>query len=239
MSELRNGIGQPIGFIMPDWVSREPPPRTSMEGRFCRVEPLDVARHAEDLYRANSADTEDSVWTYLLHGPFCDFAAYRHWMENTCLGDDPLFFAVIDLKTSNAVGVASYMRIDPANGVIEVGHINYSPALQRTAAGTEAMYLMMKRAFDEFGYRRYEWKCDKLNVASMRAAQRYGFTFEGVFRQALVTKGRNRDTAWFAIIDQDWPAIKIAFESWLSPDNMDDEGQQKQSFGTFMPTMQT
>ncbi|MEE8516898.1 MAG: GNAT family protein, partial [Alphaproteobacteria bacterium] len=202
MSELRNGIGQPIGFAVPDWVSRETPPRTPLEGRFCRVEPLDVTRHAEDLYRADCADAEGSVWTYLPYGPFRDFEAYRHWMENTCLGDDPLFYAVINLKTGTAVGVASYMRIDPANGVIEVGHINYSPALQRTAAGTEAMYLMMKRAFDEMGYRRYEWKCDNLNVASMRAAQRYGFSFEGVFRQAVVTKGRNRDTAWFAIIDK-------------------------------------
>lgn len=210
-----------------------------MEGRFCRVEPLDVTRHADELYRANCADTEDSVWTYLLHGPFSNFETYRHWMENTCLGDDPLFYAVINLKTRTAVGVASYMRIDPANGVIEVGHINYSPTLQRTAAGTEAMYLMMKRAFDELGYRRYEWKCDNLNVASKRAAQRYGFSFEGVFRQAVVTKGRNRDTAWFSIIDNDWPGIKMAFEAWLSPENMGDEGQQKQPLGAFMPTMPT
>jgi RimJ/RimL family protein N-acetyltransferase len=157
-------------------------------------------------------------------------------MEKTCLGNDPLVHAVVDLKTGKAVGVASYLRIDPRNGVIEVGSINYSPALQRSAAGTEAMYLMMKRVFDELGYRRYEWKCDNLNAASKRAAKRYGFTFEGVFRQAVIVKGRNRDTAWFAIIDKDWPAIKAGFEAWLSPENMDSDGQQDRPLGSFMPT---
>ena len=134
-----------------------------------------------------------------------------------------------------AVGVASYLRIDPANGSIEVGHINYAPALQRTIAGTEAMYLMMKRVFDELGYRRYEWKCNDLNAGSKRAASRYGFTFEGVFRQAAVVKGRNRDTAWFAVIDKDWPAIKRAFEIWLSPENFHPDGSQKIRLPDLMP----
>ncbi|MCZ6466249.1 MAG: GNAT family protein [Alphaproteobacteria bacterium] len=234
MSELRNEIDLPLGFAVPDWMPREFPPRTPMQGRYCRVEPLDVTRHADELFQANCADTENRIWTYLPYGPFDDFEAYRHWMEKTCLGDDPLFHAVIDLKTKNAVGVASYLRIDPANGVIEVAHINYSPALQRTAAGTEAMYLMMKRVFDDLGYRRYKWKCDNLNAGSKRAAERYGFTFEGVFRQAVISKGRNRDTAWFAIIDRDWPATKAAFEAWLSPENMGDDGRQKRPLGTFM-----
>ena len=198
-----------------------------MQGRFCRLEPLDVERHAQALFQAFGADTENRLWTYLAVGPFDDFDAYRAWLEKSCLGSDPLFFAVIDLRTGRAVGVASYLRIDPANGAIEVGSINYSPALQRTAAGTEAMYLMMKRVFDELGYRRYEWKCDALNAGSRRAAERYGFTFEGVFRQAVLYKGRNRDTAWYAIIDKDWPVIKAAFEAWLSPDNLGADGRQK------------
>ena len=204
-----------------------------MQGRFCRLEPLDVARHAQELFQAFGADTENRIWTYLSAGPFDDFESYRAWLEQSCLGDDPLFFAVIDLSTKKAVGVASYLRIDPANGVIEVGSIDYSPALQRTAAGTEAMYLMMKRVFDELGYRRYEWKCDTLNAGSKRAAARLGFTYEGVFRQAVLYKGRNRDTAWFAIIDRDWPRIKSAFEAWLSPDNLGPDGRQKKSLDAF------
>jgi len=204
-----------------------------MPGRFCRLEPLDVARHAQELFEAFGADTENRIWTYLSVGPFDDFGAYRVWLEQSCLGDDPLFFAVIDRNTNKAVGVASYLRIDPANGVIEVGSINYSPALQGTAAGTEAMYLMMKRVFDELGYRRYEWKCDTLNAGSKRAAARLGFTYEGMFRQAVLYKGRNRDTAWFAIIDKDWPDIKAAFTAWLAPENLSADGDQKKSLAAF------
>ena len=186
-----------------------------------------------NCFRQFGADTENRIWTYLSAGPFDDFEAYRTWLEKSCLGDDPLYFAVIDLATKRAVGVASYLRIDPANGVIEVGSINYSPALQRTAAGTEAMYLMMKRVFDELGYRRYEWKCDDLNAGSKRAAGRYGFTYEGIFRQAVLYKGRNRDTAWFAIIDRDWPGIKSAFEAWLAPENLSADGEQKKPLSDF------
>jgi len=148
-------------------------------------------------------------------------------MRKSCLGEDPLFHAIVERKTGEAVGVASYLRIDPANGVIEVGHINYSPLLQRTRAATEAMFLMMRRVFDELGYRRYEWKCDALNAPSRAAAGRYGFRFEGIFRQATVYKGRNRDTAWYAIIDKDWPALKAAYERWLAPENFDAEGRQR------------
>ncbi len=141
--------------------------------------------------------------------------------------DDPLFHAIVDSKSGSAVGVAAYMRIDAANGVIEVGHLNFSPRLQATTAATEAMYLMMRRAFDELGYRRYEWKCDSLNEASRRAASRLGFRFEGVFRQAVVYKGRNRDTAWYSVLDSEWPALKAGFERWLSPDNFDENGCQR------------
>jgi RimJ/RimL family protein N-acetyltransferase len=221
-----NALGQPVGFPVPGWKEPPRPPRTTMPGRYCRVEPLDPSRHAEDLYRANSLDPGQRNFTYLMSGPFASLEAYRQWMEASCLGDDPLFHAIIDGASRQAAGVASFMRIDTRNGVIEVGNINYSQLLQRRRAGTEAMYLMMQRAFG-LGYRRYEWKCDALNAASRAAAQRLGFSFEGIFRQAVVYKGRNRDTAWYAAIDSEWPALKRAFERWLDPGNFDAEGRQR------------
>jgi RimJ/RimL family protein N-acetyltransferase len=190
------------------------------------VEPLEPARHAGALFDANAADTEGRLWTYLAYGPFATLQSYRDWLNDTCLGSDPLFHAIVDLATDKAAGVASYLRITPAAGSIELGHINYSPALSRTPAATEAMYLLMKRAF-ALGYRRYEWKCDALNAPSRAAAQRLGLSFEGVFRQATVYKGRNRDTAWYAAIDEDWPALEDAFVRWLSPANFDPAGAQR------------
>ncbi|MBO6948354.1 MAG: GNAT family N-acetyltransferase [Rhodospirillales bacterium] len=224
-----NALGQPIGFPLPDWKPSSPPPRTPMQGRTCRLEPLDPAKHATDLHAANISDTEGRIWTYLGYGPFDSEDGYRNWVEKDAMGNDPLFHAIIDLKSGKAVGVASYLRIEPAVGSIEVGHINYSPLLQRTVAATEAMYLMMARVFDELGYRRYEWKCDNANAKSKAAAARLGFTFEGVFRQCTIYKGRNRDTAWFSILDTEWPALKDAFETWLDPNNFDDAGNQKQA----------
>lgn len=221
-----NSFGQPIGFAVPEWTPPNRPLREPMVGRFCRVEPLDIDRYADELYRANCLDTDNRIWTYLPYGPFESLESYLAWMNRACRGDDPLFHAVVDGTTGKAVGVASYLRIDPDNGSIEVGHINYSPSLQRTPAATEAMYLMMKRAF-ELGYRRYEWKCNALNAASRAAAQRLGLSFEGVFRQASVSKGRNRDTAWYAAIDQEWPALQAAFRQWLDPANFDTNGQQR------------
>jgi RimJ/RimL family protein N-acetyltransferase len=200
-----------------------------MEGRFCRVEPIDPDRHAADLHAANMQDPAGVHWTYLSYGPFERLEDYRDWMTKSCLGDDPMFHAVVSRASGRAVGVASYMRIDERVGVIEVGHINYAPALQRTPAATEAMFLMMRRVFDELGYRRYEWKCDALNARSRAAAERLGFHFEGVFRQATVYKNRNRDTAWFSLVDSEWPALKAAFERWLSPENFDGAGRQRQS----------
>ncbi len=232
MTQHLNELGQPIGFPLPGWQPRSLPPRTAMEGRFCRVEPLDPARHAADLHAANRQDKEGRNWTYLPYGPFESLHDYRRWAESACLKDDPLFHAIVERDSGRAVGVASYMRIEPAVGVIEVGGINYSPPLQRKPAATEAMYLMMRRAFDELGYRRYEWKCDSLNAASRAAAQRLGFTYEGLFRQATVYKGRNRDTAWFSIIDSEWPALKRAFERWLDPANFDGAGRQRQSLAS-------
>lgn len=227
MTNHRNALGQPIGFSLPGWSARPRPPRQAMAGRYCRVEPIDPDAHAEALHRANARDAEGRIWTYLGYGPFASLGDYRAWMEQACLGDDPLFHAIVDGKSGDAVGVASYLRIDPPMGVIEVGHINYSPALQHTRAATEAMYLMMRRVFDELGYRRYEWKCDALNAPSRAAAERLGFTYEGIFRQAMIYKGRNRDTAWYSIVDGEWPRLRDAFEAWLDPANFDGEGKQR------------
>jgi len=222
-----NALGQPVGEPVPHWTPPPPPPRAPLAGRYCRLEPVDPGRHAVPLHAANALDAEGAMWTYLPYGPFASAAAYRAWMEQTCLGDDPYFLAIIDLATGEPAGLAAYLRIDCANGVIEVGHLAYAPRLQRTAAATEAMYLMMRGAF-ELGYRRYEWKCDALNQASRAAAERLGFAGEGVFRQAVVRKGRNRDTAWYSIIDREWPARRAAFERWLSPENFDSAGRQRQ-----------
>lgn len=226
-----NALGQPIGDPVPGWTARPRPPKTPVEGLYCRLEPVDPNRHAEDLFVAWRADTTGQGWTYLAYGPFESAEAFHAWMVKTCLGDDPVFYAVIDRKTGKAVGLMSYLRIDPAVGVIEIGHIGLSPALQQTVASTEAQFLMMQRAFDELGYRRYEWKCDDLNTPSRRAAIRLGFQFEGVFRQATIYKGRNRDTAWYAIIDRDWPRLRAAFERWLLPENFDVNGRQILSLG--------
>src|SRR5262245_47274450 len=225
-SMTHNHLGQPIGFPLEGWQPPAVPPRAPMEGRWCRLEPLDPDRHAEALFTAFAADAEGRGWTYLAYGPFDTAAGYRAWMCGYCLGDDPLFFAICPKSDGKPAGVASYLRIAPANGSIEVGGIRYGPALQRTPAATEAMYLMMKTAF-ELGYRRYEWKCDALNAASRAAAQRLGLSFEGGFRQATVYKGRNRDSAWYAAIDQAWPALRTAFLSWLAPSNMDENGRQR------------
>ena len=197
-----------------------------MVGRYCRMEALDPARHSAALYDAFRLDTAGLDWTYLFYGPFADAVAFRSWLDGVAVGDDPLFYTILD-EGDTAVGVASYLRIFPDIGSIEVGHIHYAPALQRSRAATEAMYLMMRRAFDELGYRRYEWKCDSLNAPSRRAADRLGFVYEGTFRQATIYKGRNRDTAWYSIIDTEWPSVRRAFESWLDPANFDESGAQR------------
>jgi RimJ/RimL family protein N-acetyltransferase len=233
MTEHCNDLGQPIGFPLPHWTARPRPPRNAIEGRFCTIAPIDHARHAAELHAAYLLDGEGRNWTYLPYGPFPRFEDFCSWLEREGSGDDPLRHAIIERRSGRAVGVASYMRIEPAAGVIEVGGINYAPPLQRTPAGTEAMYLMMRRVFDELGYRRYEWKCDALNAPSRTAALRLGFRYEGLFRQATVYKARNRDTCWFSILDSEWPALKSAFERWLDPDNFDANGRQRQSLSSF------
>lgn len=226
-----NTLGQPVGALVPRWVAPKFPPYEAMEGRLCRIEPLVPDRDSIALYEANSLDKEGKMWTYLPYGPFASFEIYRSWLRVSVLTTDPQFYVIIDNVTQKAVGTVAYLRIDPKNGSIEVGHLNFSPLLQKTPLATEAMYLMMKRAF-ELGYRRYEWRCNALNLASRHAAQRIGLSFEGVLRQATVSKGRNRDTAWYAAIDEEWPLLKAAFKQWLDPDNFDEQGQQRVSLSS-------
>jgi RimJ/RimL family protein N-acetyltransferase len=228
MSSELNHLGQPVGQLMNEWASRLLPLRTTMEGRFCRLVALDPATHVESLFAANSLDADGRMWTYLPSGPFADIAAYRQWLDKMAPSNDPLFFTIIDKATERAVGLAAYLRIDPVMGCIEVGHLNFSPLLQRQPAATEAMYLMMQTIF-ALGYRRYEWKCNALNLPSRQAAQRLGFSFEGVFRQAAVIKGRNRDTAWYSMLDSEWPAMQSKFEAWLAPENFAADGMQRKS----------
>jgi RimJ/RimL family protein N-acetyltransferase len=224
-----NHLGQPIGEPVAGWVPARRPPRTSIEGRFAIVEPLDPARHTSSLFEAISEDASGETWTYMGYGPFASRAEYEGWLSATCSGDDPFFHAIVERASGRALGVASHLRIDPNAGVIEVGHIHYAPRLQRTAAATEAMYLLMRRVFEELGYRRYEWKCDALNAPSRAAAARLGFTYEGTFRQATIYKGRNRDTAWYAIVDRDWPHLRAAYDAWLDPSNFGPDGRQRRS----------
>jgi len=231
VSIRQNQLGQPIGEPVADWRPPPVPPRQAIDGRYCRLEPLDASRHASDLFRANRADVEGRIWTYLAYGPFDSETEYRDWVRQRSESVDPMFFAVIDASSRTARGVLSYLRIDPPGGAIEVGHICYAPALQRTPAATEAVYLLMREAF-ALGYRRFEWKCDALNAPSRAAALRYGLTFEGIFRQATVYKGRNRDTAWYSAIDSEWPRLDAAFKAWLDPSNFDASGKQRMSLKT-------
>ena len=225
----QNSYGQPIGYLVNDWQECAFPPRSTMTGKWCRVERLVPEKHAEELFAAYVKQRNDQDWTYLPYGPFERFDDYQRWLTKTYTGDDPLLHTIIESKTNKAVGVASFLRIQPGIGVIEVGHIHFSPLMQKTSVATEAMFLMMRRVFDELGYRRYEWKCDALNARSRKAAERFGFSFEGLFRQATLYKNRNRDTAWFGMTDREWPMIKKSFEIWLSPDNFDTQGRQKKN----------
>ncbi len=233
MNSFESTTDRPVGAPVSGWSGCSVPPHRTLKGRYCELHPLSVERHGRALYEAFGRDAGGKNWTYLPVEPFEDYSEFEHWFRGCADSEDPQFYAVVDASTGRALGMASYLRPDPANGVIEVGHIHFSPLLQRTPMGTEAMYLMMGRVFDQLGYRRYEWKCDALNEASRKAAARLGFQFEGIFRQALVYKGRNRDTAWFSVIDRDWPSLKSAFEQWLHPDNFDQQGNQISSLGMF------
>ena len=224
-----NEYGQPTGPAVEAWTERARPSRAPMEGRYCRLEAVDVERHAADLFEAYMEAPDGRDRTYLFVERPNDPAAFRAYLQKAAASPDPLHYTIVELPTGKAVGTAALMRIEPVHGVIEVGSITYSPRLKRTQAGTEAMFLMMRRAFDELGYRRYEWKCDSFNAPSRAAARRYGFEYEGLFRQAVVYKGRSRDTAWFSITDREWPRVRAAFETWLAPQNFDRAGRQTRS----------
>jgi RimJ/RimL family protein N-acetyltransferase len=223
-----NQFNQPIGRPLPDWTPRPLPSDIILQGRVCMLEPLGT-KHVSDLYAAYSLASDPRDWTYLPTERFASEDDYRQYVENVITGSDPKHFAIIDSKTNRAVGTLALMRIDPSMGVVEVGYVTFSPLLQRKTAATEAHYLLMKYAFETLGYRRYEWKCDSLNLPSRKAAERLGFTFEGIFRQAVVYKGRSRDTAWFSITDQEWPSCESAFQQWLSPANFDADNVQQKS----------
>ena len=232
--QRKNQLGQPIGRAVSNWAGARPPERAEIQGSRCRLEPLDADRHAEALHAAYSEDREGGNWTYLPYGPFASPRNYREWVvEHQAAAE--VFFAIVDLTSASPVGVGAYLRIFPELGSIEVGHLSYSPALQQTSLSTEAMYLMMRRVFDDWGYRRYEWKCDSLNAPSRAAAMRLGFRYEGLFRNNLVMKERNRDTAWYSITDEEWPGIRSAIEAWLDDANFDPSGRQRRRLGEFMP----
>jgi RimJ/RimL family protein N-acetyltransferase len=206
------------------------PARSALSGRDVALEPIDPRRHGSDLFLLSHAgDKTRDLWTYMPYGPFADAVAFEGWLRGCAAASDPIFFAVRDRQSGQAAGMASYLNVVPENGVIEIGHIWFAPCLQGTRQSTEALFLMIRHAVDELRYRRVEWKCNALNEASRRAALRLGFTFEGIFRQHMIVKGRNRDTAWFSILDREWPDIRANFEAWLSPDNFDPQGRQRRS----------
>jgi RimJ/RimL family protein N-acetyltransferase len=214
------------------WQPRPSPARAPLPGRFVRLEPLDPARHGDDLWQALQGP-DPALWDYLAYGPFDSREPFDAWLAGNAESRDPLFFTVIDQASNRALGVLSYLRIAPKDGCIEIGHIAFGKAMQRTPGSTEAVWLLARYAFDDLGYRRLEWKCNARNARSMRAAERLGFTYEGLFRQHMVVKGENRDTAWFAIIDGEWPARREAFERWLAVDNFDGDGRQKRRLEEF------
>jgi RimJ/RimL family protein N-acetyltransferase len=221
----------PLGEEL-DWKPAKTPGRAVLRGTHVLVRPLDAANDAALLFSvSHPPDGDPTIWTYLPDGPYGspdDLHQMLRWAETS---EDPLYFALCRLPDEQPLGLASYLRIEPRQGVIEIGHIWFGVPLQRTTAASEAIYLLARHAFEDLGYRRLEWKCNALNAASRRAAERFGFTFEGVFRKHMVVKGRNRDTAWYAITDEQWPAIRRGFEAWLSPANRDGEGRQRRALG--------
>jgi RimJ/RimL family protein N-acetyltransferase len=228
--------GLPIGPEVAAHIAPRPQRRV-IEGRFVRLEPLDAEIHAVSLWRETHGAGQDARWQYLFEAPFPDEESFRAHLVRKAASEDPVFFAIVDPNSGNALGYETLMRIDPANRCIEVGGILYGARLQRRAAGTEAQFLLMKYVFDDLCYRRYEWKCNSLNAPSRAAAVRLGFTFEGVFRQHMIIRGRSRDTAWYSIIDGDWPKVREAFVRWLAPDNFDSEGSQRQSLAAIRDTL--
>ena len=225
--------GAVVNHDLSAWTPRPRPQRIRLEGRYVTLEPLDAARHGDGLFLAATMDDADSRFRYLGETTPESRASFQPWLDRAQASEDPLYYTLIDTASGKVAGRQTFLRIDPTNGVIEIGHIHWSPIVARKAAATEAMYLFMKHAFDDLGYRRYEWKCNNRNLPSKRAADRFGLSFEGIFRQHMVIKGENRDTAWYSAIDSEWPALKSAFEAWLAPDNFDTEGRQKRRLEEF------
>jgi RimJ/RimL family protein N-acetyltransferase len=224
----RNMSKKPIGPIVDPLPPGTVPDLRPIHGRWMRLDPVQVERHATSLFSAiDGKDPEGHLWTYMAYGPFGSAEVFSSWLKEKQAARDPWFYAFVNRSTGEALGMGSFMRADAANGAIEIGNIWLAPALQRTREGTEAVYLMMRHCFDDLGVRRLEWKCDALNATSRRSALRYGFTFEGIFRQHFIIKGRNRDTAWFSMLDKEWPEIRKGFEVWLAEDNFDKNGVEK------------
>ena len=209
------------------------PSRVRLDGRYTSLEPLDATAHSDALFGATRGRGNDDLWRYLADGPFDSADAFRQEIARKAVSADAVFLAILDAARARSIGYASYMRIEPAHGVIEVGNVLFSRELQGTTGATEAMYLMARHAFEDLGYRRYEWKCNALNAPSRAAALRLGFTFEGIFRQHMVIKDRNRDTAWFSMIDGEWPGLRAAFDRWLDPSNFDAQGRQRATLRSF------
>ena len=220
---------------MSGWTPRQKPGRVVLDGRYVRLEPLDTERHGSELFSASQVPDADDKFRWLAENPVDDEAAFLTWVKKSEASEDPLYFAVVDKASGKVAGRQTYMRIDTQNGVIEIGNIYWGPLIARKRAATEALYLFMRHAFADLGYRRFEWKCNNDNEPSKRAALRFGFAFEGVFRQHLIVKSLNRDTAWFSIIDKEWPALEKAYEAWLAPENFDADGQQRRKLETFQP----
>ena len=223
---MTNPGSGPVGPLVPDHAAKRPQ-RITLPGVYVTVEPLDHAKHGDALWQGTGGEANSELWRYMNSGPFSDRAAFDAYLQPKPASEDPMFFALLDKTIGRAAGQAAYLRIDPGQRVIEVGFIVYANEFQKTRAATEAMYLMGRHAFEDLGYRRYEWKCNALNEGSQRAARRLGFAFEGIFRQHMIVKGRNRDTAWYAMLDSEWPARKQEFERWLAADNFDASGRQK------------
>ncbi len=220
---IDDALGPKLG-----WTPLRSPERAGLAGRTVRLEPIDPPRHGAQLYAASHGPAVDpALWLYLSVGPFASEAPFMAWLEKCAASKDPLFLAVVDQQNGRAVGMVSFMRIEPAHGVIEIGNIWFGPVIQRTPQATEAIFLLARHVFDDLGYRRLEWKCNALNAPSRRAALRFGFSYEGLFRQHMVIKDRSRDTTWFAMVRDEWPPIRAAFVSWLDPANFDAAGKQR------------
>ena len=231
-AEIDKATGLPVGAQV-DATPAKRPERTPLRGNYVTLLPLKANKHGDSLWEATRGEQNDALWLYLFEGPFRKREDFDISLQAMEVSEDPFYFAILDNASGRCTGRASYLRIEPRNRCIEVGSILYSPLLQRTAGATEAMFLMMRHAFEDLGYRRYEWKCNHLNAPSRRAAVRLGFTFEGIFRRHMIQKGRNRDTAWYSMLDEEWPERKRAFERWLDPENFGADGQQKCALTSF------